>query len=111
MCWNDETFRLRGGIEGELQLFTGEEHRKAGQIHQASSVIQVDVGENHPADFGGIASDEAHEFGERHFRIERTCQILELEAQKERVTGDFVIEVHGVTGVDEEIAGGMLDED
>lgn len=37
--------------------------------------------------------------------------ILGYDAEKERVGGDFVIEVHGIAGVDEQIAGGMLDED
>ena len=102
---------LDRGIKRELQLFAAEKNRNAGKIHQTASVIKMDVREDDPADFLGIAADETHEFGERDFRSELAGEIFGHDAGKERVGGDFVIEVHGVAGVDEEIAGGMLDED
>ena len=40
-----------------------------------------------------------------------TGKISEFDAQKEWVRGDVVIEVHGIAGVDEEIAGGVFDKD
>src|SRR4029077_1071173 len=110
MRGNHEAFGLDGGIEGELQFFTGEENRNAGQIHQTSGVIEVHVGEYDPANFAGVAADEAHEFRERHFGIQLTGQIFELDAQKEGISTDFVVEMRGIAGVDEEITGGMLDE-
>ena len=108
---DDQALGLHRGIERELQLFAGEENRNAGEIHQTTSVVEVGVGEDDPADFLGVAADETHEFGERDFRSELAGEIFGHDAGKERVGGDFVIEVHGVAGVDEEIAGGMLDED
>ena len=45
-------------------------YRNAREVHQTlQDVIEVDVRENDRADFCGIAADEAHEFGERHFGI------------------------------------------
>src|SRR5260221_267088 len=69
MRWDDEAFGLYRGIESVLQLFAREENRNARQIHQTSGMIQMHVRENHPANFGGVATDEAHKFRKRHFGI------------------------------------------
>src|ERR1700730_2852774 len=74
-------------------------------------MIEMDVREDDPADFLGIAAHETHERGERHFGTQSAGKILECCTHNKRVGRDFVIEVHGIAGVDEEIAGGMLDED
>lgn len=60
---DDQAFGLHRGIKCELQLFAGEKNRNAREIHQTTSVIEVGVGEDDPADFLGIAADETQEFG------------------------------------------------
>ena len=100
---DDQALDLDRGIESELQLFAGEKNRNAREIHQTTSVIEVDVGENDPANFLRIAADETQEFADRHFRSELAGDILGYDAEKERVGGDFVIEVHRIAGVDEQI--------
>jgi len=108
---DDVASGLHRGIVGELQFFAGEKHRKAGKIHQTTSMIEVDVGEDDPAKFIEIGTGETHEGGKRNFGSEQAGEIFELGANEERVGGDFFIEVHGIAGVDEQVAAGMLDED
>ena len=67
MCRDDQAFCLHGGIESELQLFASEKNRNARKIHQTTGMIEMDVGQDDPADFLGIAPDETQEFGERYF--------------------------------------------
>ena len=110
MHGDDKAFGLDRGIEGELQLFAGEQNGSAGQIHQAAGVIQVDVGEDDPANFVGIATDKTHKLRERDFGIQLAGKIFEFEAQRKRVIRDLIVEMRGIAGIDEQVAGGMLDE-
>jgi len=107
---DDVASGLHRGIVGELQFFASEKHRNAGQIHQTTSMIEVDVGEDDPAKFIEIGTGETHEGGKRNFGSEQAGEIFELGANEERVGGDFFIEMHGVASVDQQVAAGMLDE-
>src|SRR5215472_4681748 len=81
------------------------------QVHETTSVVQMHVRENGPAQFGRILASPAKHFGQGNVWVQLSRERLEFQAQPKWIVADVLLEMTGIAGVDQQIAGGMPDQD
>src|SRR5712664_3788387 len=69
------------------------------------------VREDCPAQLGGIFTSLAEQLRQRALRLQFACQRFELEPGSEGEAANLVVEVAGVSGVNQQVAGGMPYQD
>src|SRR5437879_3354863 len=64
-----------------------------------------------PAQLGWIFTDAAQQVWKRHSRLKLPCEGFQFEPRRKRIAGDFLVVVAGASGINQQVACGMLDED
>src|SRR5205085_666053 len=88
-----EAFGLRARIECELQFFRCQQNRKTRQVHESACVVEMRMRKDHPANLGGIFSNQPEELAKRYVRVQLPGKTSQFEAQGKGVRADLVVKM------------------